>query len=322
MLKLRLKRATYSGSAAHIFVLLPFIIGCSESLTQTEGSDFDLTEFAARFDPGSIIGAPRLVDCTLAEGMESTCVEVAIPVDPVTFNIGPWCPTNIEDAASEGGIWLESGQVWDVDGSFIENLATFYDDPAWRMYDSATGAVNVTNSREACAAAARPDVDPQYTNFCVQCLASYVEDGLTSTYVIPIKPVAAVRTARLGHTGVGLAYSGLRLDAPAPTHAILSAYTLAPFDDCGGHVNLNAGYHVHAITDCLSEIPTQGEHAPEIGLALDGYPLHSLMNLDGSLPSDLDSCRGHTTTGEGYHYHVGEAGSNEILPCHSGQLAR
>ena len=69
MLKLRLKRATYSGSAAHIFVLLPFIIGCSESLTQTEGSDFDLTEFAARFDPGSIIGAPRLVDCTLAEGM-------------------------------------------------------------------------------------------------------------------------------------------------------------------------------------------------------------------------------------------------------------
>ena len=102
-----------------------------------------------------------------------------------------------------------------MDGSFIENLATFYDDPAWRMYDSATGAVNVTNSREACAAAARPDVDPQYTNFCVQCLASYVDDGLTSTYVIPIKPVAAVQTARLGHTGVGLAYSGLRLDAPA-----------------------------------------------------------------------------------------------------------
>lgn len=142
--------------------------------------------------------------------------------DPATFDIGPWCPSHIDDPPEEGGVWLDRGQVWDVDGSFIENLAVFYDDPAWQMYDSVTGAVKVTASREACAAAARPDVDPQYRNHCVQCLASHVEAGLTSTYVIPVTPVAAAR-------------------------------------------------------------------------------------------------RGHETDGEGYHYHVGPPGSNEILACHTGQ---
>lgn len=53
--------------------------------------------------------------------------------------------------------------------------------------------------------------------------------------------------------------------------AILSARTLAPFDDCGGHVNPVMGYHVHAVTGCLRDIPTETGHAPEIGLALDGY---------------------------------------------------
>jgi len=49
MLKLRLKRATCSGSATHIFVLLLFIIGCSESLSMdsespSQGST-DLSEY-------------------------------------------------------------------------------------------------------------------------------------------------------------------------------------------------------------------------------------------------------------------------------------
>lgn len=312
----RNKRVRREGTMIAAVLLLP--AACEG--TSPPAVDFDLAEFAARFDPGAIIGAPRLVPCTLSEGVESTCVAVTLPADPAAFDIGPWCPGHINDPPEEGGIWLDRGRVWDVDGSFIENLAAFYDDPAWQMYDPATGAVKVTGSREACAAAARPNVDPQYRNHCVQCLVSYVEAGITSTYVIPITPVGAARIApRVGHEGVGLAYSGLRLDGPAPTDAILSAYTLAPLDDCGGHVNLAAGYHVHAITDCLSEQPNPGDHAPVIGLALDGHPLHALINPDGSVPEDLDSCRGHESDAEGYHYHVGAPGSNEILACHAGQ---
>jgi hypothetical protein len=32
----------------------------------------------------------------------------------------------------------------------------------------------------------------------------------------------------------------------APVDAILSNYTIAAFDDCGGHINPFEGYHHHA----------------------------------------------------------------------------
>ncbi len=307
------------------FALIALVwAGCGgeggEARPPSVDSDLDQLEFAGRFEPGSIIGAPRIVDCTLSEGAATSCVAVTLPANPGTFDMGPWCPTNVADGADRGGIWPEGGQIYDVDGSFIENLSTFYNDPSWQMYDPATGAVNVTDTPEACAAAARPDVDPRYTNFCVQCLAAYIEEGLTNTYFIPIEPVAASRVApRVGHEGAGIAYSGVRLDAPAPTDDILGAHTLAPFDDCGGHVNPNVGYHIHAVTDCLREGPATNTHAAELGVALDGYPLYAPLNLDGSTPQALDECRGHTTAAEGYHYHLGAAGSNEILGCHLGQ---
>lgn len=299
------------------------LAGCSAPDSQAvvvEPIDFDLAAFASRFEPGSLIGAPRLVECTLSGGASSTCVAVTMPANPETFDMGPWCPSTIRDDAGRGGIWLEGGRVYDVSGSFIENLATFYNDPAWQMFDRETGAINVTDTPEACAAAARPDVDPRYTNYCVQCLATYIEEGLTNTYVIPVAPVAASRVEpRVGHEGVGIAYSGVRLDAPAPVDDILGAYTLAPFDDCGGHVNPVVGYHIHAVTDCLRSNPSGSAHGAEIGLSLDGYPLYARLDAAGGVPGDLDACLGHDTADEGYHYHVGDAGSNAILGCHRAQ---
>jgi hypothetical protein len=207
-----------------------------------------------------------------------------------------------------------------VDGDFIRNLPTFYDDPAWQLYDVSTGEINVTDSRISCEAAARPDVDEAYHNHCVECQISYLEDGKSQTFVIPVDPVSSTTIQpRVGHDGVGIAFSGVRLDAPAPVDDILSAYTLAPFDDCGGHVNIPVGYHMHAVTDCLLEVETDTEHAPMLGMALDGHAIHARLDPNGSEPVDLDSCRGHSTSELKYHYHVGEAGSNAILGCHSAQ---
>jgi hypothetical protein len=42
---------------------------------------------------------------------------------PTDHNQGPWCPTNITDDATKGGIWIE-GNVYDAD-AFVKNLATF-----------------------------------------------------------------------------------------------------------------------------------------------------------------------------------------------------
>jgi hypothetical protein len=55
-------------------------------------------------------------------------------------------------------------------------------------------------------------------------------------------------------------------------------------------VNLNAGYHIHAITDCLNDSAVADPHAPVIGIAMDGVSLHSRLNSDGSAPEDLDEC--------------------------------
>lgn len=117
------------------------------------------------------------------------------------------------------------------------------------------------------------------------------------------------------HSGVGLALNGVKLEAPAPVHAILGAYTIAPFDDCGGHVNPHVGYHYHAVTDCTNKIALAQEHAPLLGYAMDGFMLFGRKNTDGSIPQDLDSCGGHEVAGIGYHYHANDPGKNQILGC-------
>jgi hypothetical protein len=97
--------------------------------------------------------------------------------------------------------------------------------------------------------------------------------------------------------------------------AILGAYTIAPFDDCGGHDNPHAGYHYHAVTDCLLKEAPATAHGAESGIAMDGYKIFAHQLTDGTRPSDLDRCNGHSMAGLGYHYHAGAQGSNAILGC-------
>ena len=308
------------------------VVACSATPTGVEGQEksglsssspelaVTIEEITSQFDEASLVGEPKAVSCTLSGGAKTDCLTITLRSAPETYDIGPWCPRNITDGPDVSGIWLENGKVYDVDGEFIQNLATFYKDPEWRLFDPETGKINVTDSKISCAAAARPDVAEEYQNHCVECQLSYLEEDLTQTYVIPIKPVAAETIApRIDHGGVGIAFSGVRLDAPAPTDAILAAHTLAPFDDCGGHVNLNAGYHIHAATDCLKAVSIDPSHASQLGLAMDGFPIHARFNPDGKEPEDLDECRGHETESLTYHYHVNDPGKNAILTCHTGQ---
>jgi len=265
------------------------------------------------------------VACTLSDGTVTSCYQVVSTSAPADHTMGPWCPTNIGDSADEGGIWLEGGEVYDVDGAFIENMATFYGDNTWKMYD-ANGDIFVTETEADCAAAANPNVGVEYQNFCVECLPSYVTD-ITQTYLIPVTPVrqtSATSFAMGPGGGVsvrGVAFNGIRFDAAAPTDAILGDYTLAPFDDAGGHINLAAGYHYHAATGVSTEVAQADGHAPMIGYAIDGHGLYAQLNVDGAEPTDLDACRGHYDDTRGYHYHVDAAGANNFINCLSGAYA-
>jgi hypothetical protein len=111
-------------------------------------------------------------------------------------------------------------------------------------------------------------------------------------------------------------------DAPAPTNIILAAYTLAPVDDAGGHINMGAGYHYHAATGKSTKISQTDGHAAMIGYALDGFGLYERLSVAGTEYTDLDASRGHYDGTRGYHYHVDKAGSNNFINSLVGAYAR
>lgn len=77
------------------------------------------------------------------------------------------------------------------------------------------------------------------------------------------------------------------------------------FDRYGGHPAPPMGiYHYHVEPVWLTEDPTS-----LIGVVLDGFPVYGPLDANGSSPSDLDTCHGHTGSTpefpEGrYHYHT------------------
>ncbi len=293
---------TSSESAVTTSSSMSQSVAVNPALFLEDGVDGDITE-----EP-----------CTLSGGTETICYRITVLSIPTDHKAGPWCPGKITDSAEAGGIWPEGGVKHEVDGPFVENLDTFYSDDEWKLYEE-DGTIRVTGSAEQCAAAARPNVDEAYQNYCVQCLLSYVEEGMKTTFIIPTKPVKQATPSQLSRTTIGVAFNGVKFDPPAPTDAILRAHTLAPFDDCGGHVNLNEGYHYHTHTGCPTEVPQDDNHAPLIGYMLDGFGLYARLDKNGEESSNLDQCRGEYDEIRGYHYHVGDPGSNTVIGCFQGE---
>lgn len=314
------------SAAAPITALLGLFVAAAPVIAH-EG-EHSLDRVAAFLATANLASAPEVVDCTLSAGTQSSCYKITVRPSPQSYTPGPWCPRTITDGPEAGGIWFLDGETVDVDGKFISSLAEIYGDANWQLYDPETGAVRFTGSLEACQAAARPDVDPAYQNYCVECLPEYLPDDATITYLIPVEPVMARRPTPIQMTGAGIAFNGVRLDGPAPVDAILAAYTIAPFDDCGGHVNPHVGYHYHAVTDCLTGAATTLEdaapeavaaHGGQIGLAMDGQAILAHLMADGTEPGGLDACFGHASDGLPYHYHAGASGSNQIIGCLSAE---
>ena len=90
-------------------------------------------------------------------------------------------------------------------------------------------------------------------------------------------------------------------------------------DYCGGHPAPTLQYHIHSgvgITTnsgrqaCGLAVDTPGEHSALLGWLFDGIGLYGRYSEGGKLPTDLDSCGGHTHLIDGketYHYHIPDA---------------
>ncbi|MTH98301.1 YHYH protein [Roseibium sp. RKSG952] len=278
-----------------------------------------LQSFLAHVSPDAIMQDTEEVECTLSGGTRTQCVKLVLKQSP-SYEPGPWCPETVDSGSEDAGIWIKDGKVYSADGAFIKNLATFYDDPNWRMYDPQTGDVLVTKSFDACFGAARPDVWAEYYYYCAQCETDQTVTSPLKTFFIPLNPVKAESPAPLrDQPGAGVSLNGVRFEGPAPIQAILKAYNIAPFDDCGGHVNPYEGYHYHFVTSCVENIGQPSGHAAQVGIAMDGYGLYERLNVDRQPPVDLDDCGGHSSVELGYHYHAAPVGVNGIIGCVTGE---
>ena len=327
----RLRHRSLALGLVAAMVLLP---ACGdddsgESATATTGSGTTSTGTSAKtagldtdlFLDGALAKTPTTEDCTLSDGAEATCYSLTVSGLPTDHAVGPFCPGTITDGADKGGIWFDGKAVYDLDGEFIKGLAETYDDEGWKMYDD-DGNVLVTKTREEFEGAARPDVDADLQNHCVEGRLAWLENGepIQSTVLIPTTPVAAdASAAPRGNQGVTL--DGVVIAASAPVDAILGAYTIAAFDDCGGHFNPNEGYHLHGAVGCSESGEASEGDTAMFGYALDGYPVHSPFTDAQLAKVDLDDCNGHATEDDGYHYHANSAKKNQVIACLKGQTA-
>ncbi len=280
----------------------------------TDGLDTSL------FFDGALAEAVTTEDCTLSSGVQTTCYRITVAGYPASHDIGPFCPGTITDTAENGGIWFDGNGTYDLDGQFFVDLPTLYGDDNWQMYDE-DGNILVTETAEEFEAAARPDVDPALENHCVEGQLDWLDNGepITTTVLIPTVPVAAVAAAS-PQGNLGITLDGVVIAASAPVDAILSAYTIAAFDDCGAHFNPFEGYHMHGAVGC-SEVGEAVDGDPAMfGYAMDGYAVHSPFDdADAEAAADLDECNGHTTEAAGYHYHANSSSENQVIECLIGQ---
>ncbi len=338
-------KSKFSSNVKHVFskgliiISMYSLAGCGNDSNDDSVADDDettvgtvLTVDSSLFLVDDGYMTISTVPCTLSDGTETDCYQIVSQHTPADHEMGPWCPEYITDGADKGGLWITDDGVVDLDGAFIENLATFYDDDGWKMYDEDTGEVIRVTTIEECQGGAQPNPAVEYQNMCAQCLPEWIE--AEETYLIPITPVKQETSIQLGDgptvdlAGVeygpyvrGLAFNGVRLDHPADLDVILAAYQVAPVDDAGGHVNNALGYHYHGDMGYSTRITQDDDHAAMIGYALDGHGIYAQLDADGNEPTDLDDCRGHEDDTRGYHYHVMPLENNEFFDCFYGAYA-
>lgn len=300
------------------------ISGCNGLNGKTEKNvplsrGMDISLFAKK----AFIQEPEIVDCETDEGTRTTCYRLVTDGAPAGRTPGPFCPRTISDGADVSGAWFSkegAGDLVDITGEFILKLGEYYGDEKWMVYDAKTNKVRYTATKEACLGAAKPDVEEEYMQNCIECELSYLDDNFSRTFLIPTTPIPAARVGRVHSAGIAL--DGTELSGAAPVDAILGAYTIAAFDDCGGHINVHQGYHYHSTTGCTDKLTSDDGHAPLVGYALDGYGIYALKNSEGEEAESLDECRGHTDEVRGYHYHAASPSENMFIGCFHGETVR
>jgi len=305
-----------------IFILV--YCGIADASENSSEAKKPLSMDLTLFNKDTFTQEPEIVACETSAGTQTTCYQLITKGRPAGRQPGHLCPRTTTDDAGVVGSWFSKtgkGELVDLTGEFIVSLDTYYEDSNWNLYDPETGKVRYTDTQQACFGAARPDVEEQYMQNCIECELSYLDDDFSRTYLIPTTPIPANNTERRIRT-VGIALDGAELAGPAPIDAILGSYTIAAFDDCGGHINQHQGYHYHSSTGCTDNDVSADGYAPLIGYATDGYGIYAMKDMTGNEAENLDECRGTSDAVRGYHYRAASPSENKIIGCHRGETIR
>ncbi|MGJ8678408.1 MAG: YHYH protein [Akkermansiaceae bacterium] len=289
---------SYFKISTTILLAAVFCSSCfGESSESEEESDTRVVSVdPLHFIPGSFVGEIVQEERELSDGTKAMCYVIHTYSKPHEHKMGPWAPRTINDGKEAGGIWFKDGEVFDVDGPFVKNIAEFYNDPEWMLYRE-DGTVRVTDTLEAFEAAARPDVDPRYNNYVVEGRPEWVAEKVT-TYVIPVIPIFRDEPITFGRGG------GPGGAPPSKPHS---------------------GGHQHEDASALHP-KGAGGHKPDggsgrvgqggIGVAFNGVNFDPPAPVDAILAAHtlapFDDAGGHINPVEGYHYHAATGHTKEI----------
>jgi YHYH protein len=263
----------------------------------TDDSKIDLSLFGKN----ALVKDPAVVDCTLTNGEASKCAQITVKHKPDNLQVGPFCPTTVNDA---GGIWNWDGKeagLYRVNGAFLRMLNGL----GYKFYD-ADGKVHISTSTAN---------KPKFDNTCMQMKA---DTAVEMTILLPMTPKMADKPTDLGTIAkVGLALDGVPIFADAPS--VLKTGHMPALDTCGGHIDPGGWYHWHATPTDINSVYEQKKVAAkcaqkqmpsaQFAYAFDGYAMYGTTDMDEKVPTDLDACNGHMgptardPKGE-YHYHA------------------
>lgn len=302
------------------------------SVEEDTAQESSLVVDTGLFSEFSRISDFELVDCTLSDGTETQCYKVVY--ENVRENVTVICP---EFETDLGGVGVYTGANG-LTGEGLRSLdAALWADFAADGYDiiNDDGTVNI----QVPAGGPGSGFIEEGSGINGSCLDAELDESYQITYYIPAYPVKTTTSS----TTRSLAYWGISLDGfpfaeQPPASASAQGVAIPGLDACGGHPQPDGPFHYHLIPqviDNLFEAEGIDRNCSYIdqtsnsilGYARDGFAIYGYEDSDGTIPSDLDDCQGHTHATDEfpdgvYHYHItneinpnSDAGYTNTLPC-------
>lgn len=236
------------------------------------------------------------------------------------------CPANLDEV---GGLGLFNGDPRLLDRSLFEDMEADGSDIIGD--DNFTvNYLNLTTGEKV--------GDGKY------CVEAELYEGTTNTWFQTFEilkgPVTRTGGSRIYHTAetIGILKNGMVLEHTPPSSESSAAMVggIIPIDYCGWHPEPAGFGHFHAIpygidvaleangiaSDYFCSDLDQGSGSAFVGFTFEGLPMYGPKEADGTVPSDLDACNGHTgATTEFpagvYHYHASATDIINNPPCYT-----